>query len=84
MAADVHVRLKEVLQLAAPAVAGWRVLLPFWSVLTVCFVWFWLPKLVVWSLTRLSRRYVKQTSTGHETFVKHRHGEHSMRSTMTK
>jgi hypothetical protein len=76
MAADVHVRLTRwLLHSAAPAACGWRFLLPFSLVLLVCFVWLWLPKLLVIVLSRLSKRYVRKSSTGTSRVVVNSDGE---------
>lgn len=84
MAADVHVMQEWVRQLLELPVTGWRVLLPFSIVLLVCFVWFWLPKLLVGVLTRFSRRYVRSTSSGPTDFAVSSAGEHHAIETVTK
>lgn len=82
MAGDVHVWIRWIrwlLHVAAPAVAAagreWRILLPFSLVLLIWCVWFWLPKLLVRILSRVSRRYVKHSSSGPSEFVSTADGE---------
>lgn len=79
MAADVHVDevISWSMHSAVPAAAGWRFLLPFFCILAVCFVWFWLPKLLVGLLTRTSRRYVKKIGSGSAEFAVNSAGKHS-------
>jgi hypothetical protein len=77
MAADVHVNglFSWCIHSAVPAAVGWRFLLPFVSILAVCF-WYWFPKLLVGLLTRVSRIYVKKIGSGSEEFAGNSAGKH--------
>lgn len=75
MAADVDVWFRWFLQSAAPALASkWRIFLPLWAVLAVWCLWVWLPKLLVGLVTRISRKYLRQTSSNAASFTVHATG----------
>lgn len=81
MAADVHVWMGW-LSAAAAGAAQLRVLLPFTLVL-LCLLLLWLPRLLVGLLGRLSRKYVNQTSRGPASFVANATGEAGDRGSFT-
>ena len=82
MAGDVQLWARWLLRAAAPAAAAgqdWRVVLPFCLVGLVLTIWLWLPKLLVGLLNRVSRRYVKHSSSGPSDFVVRPDGESKVR-----